>query len=87
MVCQARAFAQRTRSVPGFDAPAAFAFLRADAQAEVERQLADGASPLVCFLKTALETTARTLGMASSSHQVERCCKFDLGVAFLCRRT
>lgn len=43
MVCQARAFAQRTRSVPGFDDPTAFALLPDDAQAELERHLAEGA--------------------------------------------
>ncbi len=43
MVCQARAFAQRTRTVAGFDDPTAFALLPDDARRELERHLAGGA--------------------------------------------
>lgn len=66
MVCQARAFAQRTRSVPGFDDPTAFALLPADAQAEVERNLADGAPRRFAYqslLKRGAMMIARTMAI------------------------
>ncbi len=66
MVCQARAFAQRTRSIPGFDDPTAFALLPADAQAEVERHLADGAPRRFAYqslLKRSAMMVARTVAI------------------------
>lgn len=66
MVCQARAFAQRTRSVPGFDDPTAFALLPGAAQAELERHLADGAPRRFAYqslLKRGAMMVARTIAI------------------------
>jgi hypothetical protein len=81
MVCQARAFAQRTREVPGFDDPTAMALLPADARAEVEQHLASPSRRFahVSLVKRGAMMVARTIAIDDGRPRSRSASSRDLG--------